>query len=90
MLSRPPGDRPHTPYALAAPELIARWWDANALTLARAFQVLIGVLDVALVGLLARMLWGPRLGVIALGLAAVYFPFVLVSGILISEPPSCR
>ena len=79
---RPPG----YPYALAAPELIARWTGADPLTMARAFQVLLGVLDVALTGLLARMLWGPRVGLFALGLAAVYVPFVLISGTLIGEP----
>jgi 4-amino-4-deoxy-L-arabinose transferase-like glycosyltransferase len=47
---------------------------------------LIGVLVVGLVGLLGSMLWGRRVGLIALGLAAVYIPLVLVSGEVISEP----
>ena len=79
---RPPG----YPYALALPELVARWIGGRGLNLARAFQALIGVLVVGLVGLLGWMVWGRRVGLIALGLAAVYIPFVLVSGVVISEP----
>lgn len=87
LVARPTAYRPPAyPYALAAPELLARWFSADPLSLARAFQVLLGVLDAALIGLLARMLWGPRVGLVALGLAAVYVPLVLVSGTLISEP----
>jgi hypothetical protein len=87
LVPRPTAYRPPAyPYALAAPELIARWVGAGSLSLARGFQVLLGVLDVALVGLLAGMLWGRRVGLAALGLGAVYIPFVLVSGTLISEP----
>ena len=78
---RPPG----YPYALALPALLARWV-GDGLALARGFQVLIGVIVVGLVGLLGRMLWGRRVGLIALGLAAVYIPLVLVSSVVISEP----
>lgn len=77
---RPPG----YPYALALPELFAT--GGRALSLARLFQALIGVLVVGLVGLLGWMLCGRRVGLIALGLAAVYIPLVLVSGVLMSEP----
>jgi 4-amino-4-deoxy-L-arabinose transferase-like glycosyltransferase len=87
LITRPTAYRPPAyPYALAAPELVAKWLGADALSVARGFQVLLGVLDVALVGLLAAMLWGRRVGLIALGLAAVYIPLVLVSGTLVSEP----
>ena len=79
---RPPG----YPYALALPELLARWIGGHGLALARAFEVLIGVIVVGLVGLLGWMVWGRRVGLTALGLAAVYIPFVLVSGVVISEP----
>jgi 4-amino-4-deoxy-L-arabinose transferase-like glycosyltransferase len=78
---RPPG----YPYALALPALLARWV-GDGLVLARGFQVLIGVIVVGLVGLLGWMLWGRRVGLIALGLGAVYIPLVLVSGVVISEP----
>lgn len=78
---RPPG----YPYALALPALLARWV-GDGLVLARGFQVLVGVIIVGLVGLLASMLWGRRVGLIALGLAAVYIPLVLVSSVVISEP----
>lgn len=78
---RPPG----YPYALALPALLARWV-GDGLVLARAFQVLIGVIVVGLIGLLGSMLWGRRVGLIALGLGAVYIPLVLVSSVVISEP----
>lgn len=87
LVARPTAYRPPAyPYALAAPELLARALGGGGLSLARGFQVLIGVLDVALVGLLASMIWGSSVGLVALGLAAVYMPLVLVSGTLISEP----
>ena len=78
---RPPG----YPYALALPALLARWV-GNGLALARGFQVLTGVIVVGLVGLLGWMLWGRRVGLIALGLGALYIPLVLVSSVVISEP----
>ncbi len=77
---------PAYPYALAVPELGAKWLGGDRLAFARAFQVLIGGLDVALIGLLALLLWGRRVGFLALTLAAVYFPLILVSGTLVSEP----
>lgn len=87
LVARPTAYRPPAyPYALAAPELVARALGVGTLGLARGFQVLIGVLDVALVGLLGSMIWGRRVGLVALGLAAVYLPLILVSGTLISEP----
>ncbi len=87
LLARPTAYRPPAyPYSLAVPELIARWLGASGLSLARGFQVLLGLIDVALVGLLGGMLWGRRIGLVALGLAAVYIPLILVSGTLISEP----
>lgn len=76
---------PAYPYALALPALLARWV-GDGLVLARWFQVLIGLIVVGLVGLLGWMLWGRRVGLIALGLGAVYIPLVLVSGVVISEP----
>jgi 4-amino-4-deoxy-L-arabinose transferase-like glycosyltransferase len=78
---RPPG----YPYAMALPALLARWV-GDGLTLARGFQVLIGVIVAGLVGLLGWMLCGRRVGLIALGLGALYIPLVLVSGVVISEP----
>jgi 4-amino-4-deoxy-L-arabinose transferase-like glycosyltransferase len=87
LLARPTAYRPPAyPYALAVSTLVATWLGSAALAFARAFQVLIGLLNVALVGLVAGLIWGRRVGIVALGLAAVYLPFVLVSGTLISEP----
>jgi 4-amino-4-deoxy-L-arabinose transferase-like glycosyltransferase len=86
-VARPIAYRPPAyPYALALPHLLAGWVGADHLAFARALQALIGVLDVGLVGLLARLLWGERVALLALGIAAVYLPLVLVSGTLISEP----
>jgi 4-amino-4-deoxy-L-arabinose transferase-like glycosyltransferase len=71
---------------LALAQLLARWTGGPDLSVARVFQAGIGVLVVGLVGLLGRMLWGRRVGLIALGLAAIYLPLVLMSGVLMSEP----
>jgi 4-amino-4-deoxy-L-arabinose transferase-like glycosyltransferase len=79
---RPPG----YPYALALPGLLAQWIGGQGLVWARGFQVLLGVIVVGLVGLLGWLVWGRGVGLTALGLAAVYIPLVLVSGVVISEP----
>jgi 4-amino-4-deoxy-L-arabinose transferase-like glycosyltransferase len=78
---RPPG----YPYALAVPELIANWLGGSRLGFARGFQILIGVLDVGLIGLLGALVWGRAIALTAMGLAAVYLPLILASGTLISE-----
>ena len=46
---------------------------------------LLGTLTVALIGLLGRRAAGPRVGLLAAGIAALYPPLVLVDGALISE-----
>ncbi|MEY2565775.1 MAG: hypothetical protein QOE35_304 [Actinomycetota bacterium] len=48
-------------------------------------QAVLGVVVVALVGILGWQLWGRRAGLVALGLAAVYPPLILVGGSLLSE-----
>ena len=47
---------------------------------------LLGTAIVALVGVLAVQLWGSVAGLVALGLAAIYLPFILVGGAVMSEP----
>ena len=53
---------------------------------ARVAQALLGVLIVALTGLLAWRLWGRRVALAALMLAAVYPPLLAVGGVPGSEP----
>ena len=53
---------------------------------ARIAQVFVGTALVVLVGVIAFQLWGSVAGLVALGLAAVYLPFILVGGAVMSEP----
>ena len=55
------------------------------LAAARGLEALLGTLTVALVGLVARQLWDGRRALAAMGLAAVYPPFLLAGGSLLSE-----
>jgi 4-amino-4-deoxy-L-arabinose transferase-like glycosyltransferase len=53
---------------------------------ARRAQVVIGTVLVAMIGLIAAQLWGPRVALVAMGLAALYVPLVTMSGTVMSEP----
>jgi 4-amino-4-deoxy-L-arabinose transferase-like glycosyltransferase len=53
---------------------------------ARIAQAFVGTALVALVGLIAAQLWGSVAGLVALGLAAIYLPLILVGGAVMSEP----
>jgi 4-amino-4-deoxy-L-arabinose transferase-like glycosyltransferase len=53
---------------------------------ARIAQAFVGTALVALVGVIAAQLWGSVAALVALGLAAVYLPFILVGGAVMSEP----
>ena len=53
---------------------------------ARIAQAFVGTALVALVGVIAFQLWGSVAGLVALGLAAIYLPFILVGGAVMSEP----
>ena len=53
---------------------------------ARIAQAFVGAALVALVGVIAFQLWGPIAALVALGLAAVYLPLILVGGAVMSEP----
>lgn len=66
-------------YALAAPLPVERW------TAARVAQALLGTALVALVGLLARGLWGRRAGFFALAAGALYLPLAVVGASLLAE-----
>jgi 4-amino-4-deoxy-L-arabinose transferase-like glycosyltransferase len=53
---------------------------------ARIAQAFVGTALVALVGLVAAQLWGSVAALVALGLGAIYLPFILVGGAVMSEP----
>ena len=53
---------------------------------ARYAQAVVGTVVVALIGLLAFQLWGRRVALVALALAAVHLPLILIGGALMSEP----
>ena len=55
-------------------------------TAGRFASALLGVVDVGLLGVVALQLWGRRAAIIAMVIGAVYAPFVLLSGTLLSEP----
>jgi 4-amino-4-deoxy-L-arabinose transferase-like glycosyltransferase len=52
----------------------------------RIANAFVGTGIVALIGLIAFQLWGRRVALIALGLAAVYIPLILVGQSIMSEP----
>ena len=55
------------------------------LMVARAAEVVLGVVTVALIGALAGRLWGRPASLVAMGLAAVYPPLLLSGASLLSE-----
>jgi hypothetical protein len=82
---RPPG----YPYFLAGVYRVAGVQRAKAsrrIHVARVAQAVVGAAVVALIGALGTLLWGPRTGVIATALAAVYVPLILIGGAVMSEP----
>ena len=52
----------------------------------RIANAFVGVGIVALIGLIAFQLWGRREALVALGLSAIYIPFILVGQSIMSEP----
>jgi 4-amino-4-deoxy-L-arabinose transferase-like glycosyltransferase len=59
---------------------------ATAADAGRLLQALIGTAIAALVGLIAFQLWGRRVGLVALAIAALYPPFVVLGLTLLSDP----
>jgi 4-amino-4-deoxy-L-arabinose transferase-like glycosyltransferase len=57
----------------------------NSFTAGRLAAALLGVVSVALIGVIAQLLWSRRAAIVAMALAAVYPPLVLLSGTLLSE-----
>jgi 4-amino-4-deoxy-L-arabinose transferase-like glycosyltransferase len=58
----------------------------NSVIAGRLVQAALGAGAVVLIGLLARRVWGRRIALIAMGIAAVYPPLVLAGATLLSEP----
>lgn len=54
-------------------------------TAGRLAAALLGVVSVALIGMIAMLLWSRRAALVAMAIAAVYPPLVLLSGTLLSE-----
>ena len=57
----------------------------DSFTAGRIAAALLGVLTVALIGVIAQLLWDRRAALVAMAIAAVYPPLVLLSGTLLSE-----
>ena len=53
--------------------------------IARLAEALLGTLSVGLIGLIAARIWGRRVGMLALGIAALAPPLVILSTALVSE-----
>jgi 4-amino-4-deoxy-L-arabinose transferase-like glycosyltransferase len=81
---RPPG----YPYLLAGVYTLAgvdTRNDPDGILAARLAGALLGTLVVALIGVLAAQLWGRRAALVAMGLAAIYVPLILVGAAVMSE-----
>jgi 4-amino-4-deoxy-L-arabinose transferase-like glycosyltransferase len=72
---------PAYPYLLAAVFGLS----GDSETAGRLASALLGVVTVALIGLVAELLWSRRMALVAMAVAAVYPPLVLLSGTLLSE-----
>jgi hypothetical protein len=72
---------PAYPTFLAASSLVV----GRSVLALRMATAMVGVVNVALIGLLARRLAGPTVGVVAGALAAVYLPLVTADGSFMSE-----
>jgi 4-amino-4-deoxy-L-arabinose transferase-like glycosyltransferase len=60
--------------------------EAERVVPARIVQAVLGTLIVGLIGLLAAQLWDRRVSLVAMALAAIYIPLILVGGSVMSEP----
>lgn len=86
LVARPTAYRPPAyPYLLAGVRTVGGWVGLGTVSAGRIFQALLGTLAAGLIGLLAGRVWNRRVGLIALGLAAIDLPLILVGGTLISE-----
>jgi 4-amino-4-deoxy-L-arabinose transferase-like glycosyltransferase len=70
-------------YKLAGVE---RASNAKQVRAARVLGIFISTLIVGLIGVVAAQLWGRRVALAAMGLAAVYIPLIVVGAAVMSEP----
>jgi MYXO-CTERM domain-containing protein len=81
---RPPG----YPYLLGGAYRVfgvERGIDPDRIRVARTLGAVLGTLGVALIGILGMQLLGRTAGLVAMGLAAIYVPAILVSEAIMSE-----
>lgn len=78
---RPPG----YPYVLGAVYAVSGTGHAR-ITAARLVQAVLGTGLVALIGVLGLLLFGSAAALVAMGISAVYLPFIAVGAALLSEP----
>ncbi len=87
---RPTAFRPPAyPYFLAAVYELTGVEEAEPserIEVARIAMALVGVAIVGLLGLVAAQLWGRVVSLVAMALASVYIPLILVGGAVMSEP----
>jgi 4-amino-4-deoxy-L-arabinose transferase-like glycosyltransferase len=86
--NRAPGGGPSAFRPPAYPALLAGVYAVageEAPGAARLVEAVLGTLTVALIGAIGRLLWGRRVGMLALGIAAVAPPLVVMSTALVSE-----
>lgn len=57
----------------------------DSFTVGRLAAALLGVVSVALIGVIAQLMWTRSAAIVAMAIAAVYPPLVLLSGTLLSE-----
>jgi 4-amino-4-deoxy-L-arabinose transferase-like glycosyltransferase len=79
---------PGYPYFVAAADLLdghSTWNSSATIHGARLANAALGAVTVVLVGLVAFELFGPTIGLVALGVAAVYPVLIEVSGLLLAE-----
>ena len=72
---------PAYPYFLGAVFAVS----GDSLTAGRLASAVLGVVSVALIGLIAQVVWSQRVALISIAVAAIYPPLVLLSGTLLSE-----
>jgi 4-amino-4-deoxy-L-arabinose transferase-like glycosyltransferase len=77
---------PLWPLLLGGSDVVARTVGIQRWTAGRLVQAVIGTAIAGLVGLIAAELCGAAVGLVALGLAAVFLPLILDGTTLISEP----
>lgn len=77
---------PLWPVALGGSDAVAETLGVPRWTAGRVLTAVLGTVIVGLMGAIAARLWGSAVGLVTMGLGAVFLPLVLDGGTLISEP----